>query len=588
MASSSSSGVADQISRLSLNPASSAQRQPTTRFLVVCGVVKIDDAWFFGNFLGFCRALMSLGVKETFWNCFPIGEYFDRGQYDNIKFGRQGSGWTPIEVYSKHNWTNRQKFWRHFSPAEMDTLVVEVISHINKMAQELVAGDIFNLVLIGHGEPTTGISLGGNQFLPTSLAMALDNFKANVRVNVVIQACHSGAFADRIQARNQPQRFVHTSSQEDQLSYSDSRSPSGRFRNSRFSGAFLRSLGFAHDPSTKDNWSLQSHIAMVAREGKPPHPAQSNPQAHQSADIGLISRFIDVLFTDYVDLSFSQANQTARRVITPTNPALPPTANTDTNMTAENLEATEGALESEFSLVNTDTPFPEDLRMVSEFYGTAHFKKNHRMVGSDLVKYGKMMADQLEGLRWRFRVQEAFWFALEALANKDLLGLEYLHSPITWNMTSPAVRGVALLLESFQLVKECVAMEGPELEGSFRAPVMWLAVLVVRCGTEIQKVFEFLVTTRILGDLDEAHLLALDKVIIPGSDYKAPEKLPAKQSEELRVYGFWLPQSFDNLQGFQRNWGKRYSRIWHVYRLCFGTGSWGDCSDIKMSIEGLN
>lgn len=258
-------------------------------------------------------------------------------------------------------------------------------------------------------------------------------------------------------------------------------------------------------------------------------------------------------------------------------------------MTAENLEAAEGALESEFSLVDTDMPFHDDMRMVSAFYGTAHFKKTHRLVGSDLVKYGKMMAKQLEGLRWRFRVQEPFWFALQALANKDLLKLEDLHSPVifTWDKTTPAVREVAELLESFQLVKECVTMQGPGLEGSFRAPVMWLAVLIVRCGTENQKIFEFLVTTRILGDPDEAHLLAIDKVVLSGSGYKVAEELPAKQSEELREYGFWLPQIFDNLQGFQKNWEKRYGRIWRVYELCFGTDSWGDCSDIKMSIESL-
>ena len=48
------------------------------------------------------------------------------------------------------------------------------------------------------------------------------------------------------------------------------------------------------------------------------------------------------------------------------------------------------------------------------------------MVGSDLSRYCKIGADQLEGLRWRFCVQEPFWFTLEALANKDLLKLEKL------------------------------------------------------------------------------------------------------------------------------------------------------------------
>ena len=561
-----------------------AQRQPTTRFLVVCGVQKVTDCWFFGNFLGFCRTLMSLGVKENFWNCFPVGEYFDGDEFDNIKFGRHDSGWTPIQVYSKHNWTHRQKFWRHFPPTEQDTLVVQVISHIDKMARELVAGDIFNLVLIGHGGQT-GISLGGNKLLTTSLAMALDNFKVNVRVNVVIQSCYSGAFADRIQALNQPQRFVHTSAQAGQTSYPDSRSPSGRFRNSRFSGAFLRSLGFAHDPSTKDNWSPDAHTAFVSREGKTMIPTLANPQAFQSADIGLISRFIDVLFTDYVDLSFSQANQTARRVITPNNPALPPIV--DTNRTAENFEATERVLKSQFSLIDTDHPFIDDCRLTERFYTGLSFKKNHRMVGSELSRYCKIVADQLEGLRWRFRVQEPFWFTLEALANKDLLKLEKLQSPIIWDETSDAIEGVALLLEGFQLIRQCVDMEASGFEGSFRAPVRWLTVLLVRCGTDIQKTFEFLMTTRILGGFDEDHFHSVGKMILDYSDHKTQGKQPAKPSRMIPVYGFWLPQRFDNLKEFSRKWNKRYSQNLWAYEACFGRSSWGDYSDIELSINSL-
>ncbi len=46
---------------------------------------------------------------------------------------------------------------------------------MDKMAQEIVAGDIFNHVLIGHGA-LTGIILGGNKFLTTYILgiIALD------------------------------------------------------------------------------------------------------------------------------------------------------------------------------------------------------------------------------------------------------------------------------------------------------------------------------------------------------------------------------------------------------------------------------
>ena len=201
---------------------------------------------------------------------------------------------------------------------------------------------------------------------------------------------------------------------------------------------------------TKDSWSPDAHITFAAREVRSSVPSQADPQAYKSADMELISVFIHVLFTDYVDLSFSQATQTARRVLIPTNPALPPSANT--NMIGESLQAGEGALESEFSRVNTNNPFVNDLRVVSKFFATLNFKKNHKMVQSDLSMYVKKLADQLKGLRWRFRVQEPFWFTLEALANKDLIKLENLHSPVIWNETSEAIDEVALLLQSFRLV----------------------------------------------------------------------------------------------------------------------------------------
>ena len=97
------------------------------------------------------------------------------------------------------------------------------------------------------------------------------------------------------------------------------------------------------------------------------------------------------------------------------------------------------------------------------------------MQGRDLDKYNVMIAEQLKALRWRFQVQEPFWFAFEALANKGLLKLENIHPPITWNTTSGEIEGVALVRESLRLVQQCANMN-TDLEGSFRAPVLWPAV----------------------------------------------------------------------------------------------------------------
>ena len=44
-----------------------------------------------------------------------------------------------------------------------------------------------------------------------------------------------------------------------------------------------------------------------------------------------------------------------------------------------------------------------------------------------------------------------------------------------------------------------------DLKGSFRAPALWLAVLIRRYCTDIHKTLGLLITTRIFGSLDKPH-----------------------------------------------------------------------------------
>lgn len=91
-------------------------------------------------------------------------------------------------------------------------------------------------------------------------------------------------------------------------------------------------------------------------------------------------------------------------------------------------------------------------------------------------------------------------------------------------------------------------MEEPGLKGSFRASVMWLTVLLVRCEMDIQKIFEFLMTTRILGKLDELQFESIERLILNYGDHKAPEKQPAGPLEEIPTCGFWLPGHCEKTQ----------------------------------------
>ena len=109
-------------------------------------------------------------------------------------------------------------------------------------------------------------------------------------MNVVVQSCDSGIFMDKISAKKERQRFIHTFISCDDWSWAAQISPSGRFPHSVFSGAFLRNLGLVGSAETTDG-TLEEHVNFLKLN---------------TSDIILIVRFLDVLFTDFVDRSFSQ------------------------------------------------------------------------------------------------------------------------------------------------------------------------------------------------------------------------------------------------------------------------------------------
>lgn len=261
-------------------------------------------------------------------------------------------------------------------------------------------------------------------------------------------------------------------------------------------------------------------------------------------------------------------------------------------------------LEHEISLIENECPHPQDLRIVSAYYHTDHFKKNCTMQGPDLTVYQKKIADQLHGLKWRCRIQEYFWFAVEDLTNKGLLKLERITSPIDCNDHPGKIWEIVSDLECFDIVQQCMELEAGELEGMFQAPVIWFATLVRRCSVDVSKTLDYLSTTGLFegiglfggtglfGCLDESHIDDIDRMVqdhggpttdaevsMAYDDWKLPDdgKLPAM--------GFWLPQTFDDVSGFGQRWHRRYSQTVWVYEKWFGKGSWGDWSGIELSVR---
>lgn len=216
-------------------------------FLVVCGAISVADDRLFGYFIGFAKALKKLGIEGENWSSFPLGDYFAQGIYTDINFEtKSDTDWSAREVYTKSEYNHRGPFWRQFPSGQThnraQALVPCVERYISQTATQLKAGDVFNIILIGH-EDDEGINLGGEAFCAAALADRLDHLTDGVQANIVLEACQSGTFLDNIQPHNQPKRLVHASTQAFQPSTSETRSPSYPYRNSKFTAAFLDNFG---------------------------------------------------------------------------------------------------------------------------------------------------------------------------------------------------------------------------------------------------------------------------------------------------------------------------------------------------------
>ncbi|KAL2042091.1 hypothetical protein N7G274_005279 [Stereocaulon virgatum] len=559
-------------------------RKPVTKSLVVCGADDTKDAWFFGNFVGFCRALQVLGVDGEFWSCFPVRQYFEI--WDSVKFGEKGPGISvedrkELAVFTKADYNNQRKFWTHWDSSRREELPSAVLDFVKDLSEELEASDILNLILMGHGN-TSGIKLGGQTLRNQALADALSRLKPGVRVNVIVQSCHSGAFVETIKAKNQKLGLIHTSSQQTQSSYPARLSISGRHRNSQFSGAFLQSLGFAVDPDASD-WTLEGHINWVKRVGKGSGDKPelvADPQ-HHITDLALVTNFVDVLFTECNIRNFIQAANVARRVLTPPHPTTPPRP-PQTTVASGPLQAAVEVIAHEVGIAEGGYD-ERDAGLASTGTGAKWLYDNKKI---SAYIYQREVLGQMGGFRWRIRIQENFFVAMAELQIKGLIDfpLAFL-VPIDWNSGSD---NITCMLESFSLVDESSRLSAPSsFEKLFDSPVYWLAIIIARTCTDFNRTIRYLATSGWLGNFDEAHYRSLVPKSIKPS---AKEGISATRKTIPPQLGFWLPcdtSSRGILRAIIRDSMIRYRRFRTAYEACFGYGSWGDNFYFDMYIEEL-
>ena len=511
--------------------------QPITKLLVICGATSPSESRLFGTFLGSCRALRILGIEGDFWSCFPTREYFN-SQNESVKFGTRlfpEEEQQPMEIFTKADFDCGEISWKQIAS---DRVSNDVLSYTESQAKKLGAGDGFSIILIGHGTEE-GTTIGNKILRNEDLARALDGFKAGVRVNVVVQSCDSGVFMDKIGVKGERKRFVHTDSSSGEMS------PSGRYRNCVFGGGFLRSL----EPG-----------------------AMANPR-HCTSDIALITKFMDVLFTDFVDRAFSQTTTTtnlARRIITPSAPMTDPSLPLP-NVPYHHLQDAAECISAEIDLAD-DEGGERDAALIQALSVAKYFFFKKKTMSVEV--YRQHLAAIVKALAWRFRIQEYFYLAMEGLANKDLVDpdLAFRHPMYFLGPEAdPRVRVIVEVLQSFELVKKSGHPDPGEMEGRLDSPIWWLAAVLVRSSTDLKRSLSFLMTTGLLGKVDLKYVDGIER-----EDVDLTQPLHPSAVESVPQLGFWLPQGGDrSVGGNNRAAVVRYQRIKTIFEQFFGKGSWG-------------
>jgi Peptidase C13 family len=558
----------------------------TTSHLVVCDAENENDIWLFGDFLGFTSALreQSPPVNGTFINCFDLENYFNVTGEKDIKFGRReeigNEDWKSgdeLVVYTRFDFDHRTTWWTQLNKEERRTIIPRVLEWIRTRTQEAKPGHIVSIILIGHGN-AKGIRLGGGVFQPTDLAAACSSFAPAVQINVVIKACNSGVFAKAFKVSNQRSIYVHTSAQADESSFSERRSISGRQRNSVFGAAFVRTFGLMRDPD--EIWTLDKQTSfvkgIVSGPTVPPN-RRSTPQVVSDSPNARL--MMDIMFRDYVDVTFSEAPVRARRILSPQNEARNLLPRSATNLGdkksadwEEEFLAASAMIESEMGLINTDYPTDGDHAVTNRWFSKERVSPQQKT---------KNIVQLVQAIAYRFKVQEQFLVVAEYLIRQELLSIDALYPPMNLFKYTASMTTVLQALECFSSVQEC--MDREDILGKpFEAPVLWLAAVIVRSCADWTRILDRLITIKMLGELnsdlaEEISRQRLKFTVNPG-------EAEAEEAESPQL-GFWLPHGI-KIRDFSVKWGARYLSVKAAYEGLIGD-IWPDYSIFEGAVARL-
>ena len=489
-------------------------------------------------------ALKEKHVGGDFYSCFPLEEHFQHLESKNIhdiKFGKIGGAEEYLYRYSKFEYERRTRF---FEQKGKSTIKDDVLQWLRTKADEAVSGDAVNVFFLCHGSRTS-LVLGDHKLFPAEIIPAMRAFRAEVQVNFVTSACYGGTFADWVRLDGQYYRYVETAAQATEVAYTVTRSVSNRFRNTRFTQAFCRSLARATLPGVlpRTPWRIVDHENFMMEQMLrkiTPGASISHPTSYQGAPTNFQTVVETMMFRDHVDVVRDpQTTARRRRIEWPSaNPRLielfqQSNAASSTNSGA--VPRAEDVIRQQVEKCSiANTPYV-DMTVVEEFC----FTKTPNI--SNLLK----------ALYFRARLQSTVWDVFEQLEMRGFVKFESLYQPVDlFNAGSTTVRNIFGILQCFTW---CIEMEqkwGQDQQiggfvGHFDHHLHWLAVIIVRSSADISTLLETIVRMGYLGDIDESRL-ETQKELMRGPVFNSPMKCDPDEcvptsSKTQTIWGFWLP-----------------------------------------------
>ncbi|KAK9318790.1 hypothetical protein V1517DRAFT_95073 [Lipomyces orientalis] len=292
----------------------------------------------------------------------------------------------------------------------------------------------------------------------------------------------------------------------------------------------------------------------------------------------------EILFRDYLDISFSNAPVRARRVLSPTNEALNLLQQQEHHQLqrthrnpkyAREYEAASHMIGCEMNLLDVDYPERGDEGVTIKWCTLTRQPPDRR----------QETILQLAHITWfRWKVQESFLCVAEELIRVGLISLDAIYTPMNLSQQTLSTSAVMKALNCFAIPRSCMDHQELIFGTHFLAPPLWLATLIVRSCTDWTRIVNRLTTVPLLGELDSELVL---KVVQerPNFTVNPDEGKITGEISKTSSYALWLPHG-TRLEDFLSTWTDRYSQAMEAYYIATGK-HWEGFEDVEKRMVNL-